>query len=262
MTSRAATACSVSCARGSSGSRALRRRVFRSSVCSAGVLDGDDRGRRHAPTADADRESALDRVGPGYFATLGVPLRSGRDISDERSCRRPEGLRRQRSLRAERYFGGRNPIGLRVTTIDDDDVRTTYQVVGVAAMRASQKLARRHRAAVLRAGRAAAVVGDQPHVPDSHGAAPAVDARPCAKRRKAWMPRCAVTSVESLEEQMAPLTAQDRDHRAARRRIRDRRAQARRHRPLRRAVLRHRPAIRRNRAPHRPGRAIRAASSR
>jgi ethanolamine utilization microcompartment shell protein EutL len=39
-------------------------------------------------------------------------------------------VRGQRSVR--QFFGGRNPIGLHVTTIDPDNVRTAFEVVGVA----------------------------------------------------------------------------------------------------------------------------------
>lgn len=83
-----------------------------------------------APTADRGRGSALDRVGADYFTTLGIPIKSGRDISASdradtgKVCLVNEAF-------AERFFDGRDPMGMRVTTIDDADVRTAYQVVGV-----------------------------------------------------------------------------------------------------------------------------------
>ncbi len=41
---------------------------------------------------------------------------------------------------AKRFFDRRNPIGMRITSVDDDDARTTYQVVGVARDAHTQSL--------------------------------------------------------------------------------------------------------------------------
>ena len=74
-------------------------------------------------------DSALDRVGAGYFTTLRIPILRGRDISETdradtyKVCIVNEAF-------VQEHFGGRDPIGMRVTTVDDG-VRTAYEVVGI-----------------------------------------------------------------------------------------------------------------------------------
>jgi predicted permease len=81
-------------------------------------------------TRERGHESALDRVGADYFTTLSIPIRLGRDISEndgaasQKVCIVNEAFTR-------RFFSGRHPIGMRVTTIGDNDVRTAHEVVGV-----------------------------------------------------------------------------------------------------------------------------------
>ncbi len=83
-----------------------------------------------ALTERGEQYSALDRVGPHYFTTLGVPIRLGRDISDDDRADTPFVCLVNEAF-VKRYFGGRHPIGLHVATIGDAGVRTAYQVVGV-----------------------------------------------------------------------------------------------------------------------------------
>jgi predicted permease len=77
------------------------------------------------PAADA----ALDRVGPNYFTTLRVPIVRGRDIAEgdradtHKVCIVNEAF-------ARRHFGGQDPVGRYVTTVDDG-VRVAYEVVGL-----------------------------------------------------------------------------------------------------------------------------------
>jgi predicted permease len=85
-----------------------------------------------ALTGERGRDSALDRVGAGYFTTLGIPLRIGRDIADTDRLDSPRVTVVNEAF-VERHFSGRHPLGLRVTTIDDNDVRVPYEVVGVVA---------------------------------------------------------------------------------------------------------------------------------
>ena len=69
-------------------------------------------------TREAPRESALDRVGPGYFATLGIPLRTGRDVSPtDRADSHKVAIVNEAFVR--RFFEGRNPIGMRITNSGD-----------------------------------------------------------------------------------------------------------------------------------------------
>jgi predicted permease len=72
--------------------------------------------------ADGGVWSVWDHIGPDYFSTLGIPLLLGREIterdqsSSNRVCVINEAF-------AERYFAGRNPVGMHVDK---------YEVVGVA----------------------------------------------------------------------------------------------------------------------------------
>ena len=160
----------------------------------------------HTPTGDRDPDSAVDVVGPGYFSTLEAPLILGRGIED---ADRGDGLKVCviNAAFARRFFEGRHPIGRRVTAIDND-VRTSYQVVGVA---------RDLRTDALRGeiGPRYYVSAEQPpHNPGSptflvRTAGPA----PVAAVREAIADLDAAVSVMStrtLEHRVAALTAQDR----------------------------------------------------
>ena len=81
-------------------------------------------------TSQSSVESGLDRVGPGYFTRLGIPLRLGRDIAEsDRAESPPVCIVNEAFVR--RYFDGRHPLGRHVTTIDNE-VRRAYEVVGIA----------------------------------------------------------------------------------------------------------------------------------
>ena len=81
---------------------------------SGGESGDNDRSRRlRADGAVEDVESGVDVVGPGYFSTLGIPIRLGRDILESdrgeatKVCVINEAF-------AKRFFDRRNPIGMRV----------------------------------------------------------------------------------------------------------------------------------------------------
>jgi predicted permease len=161
----------------------------------------------YTPTGDLDRSSALDVVGPGYFATLAVPLRLGRDLHENdrgdtpRVCVINEAFARQ-------FFAGRNPIGMRVTAVGEGE-RITYEVVGVAGDMRSSSLR-----------------GDvAPRYFVSAAQPPAVSASPFLLIRTAGDgrtmdtvrrtiervdPALPILSASSVDEELAPLTAQDR----------------------------------------------------
>ena len=68
-------------------------------------------------------------VGPRFFSSLGVPLRLGREITEEDRA----GSRRVTVINdafARHFFAGRNPIGAQITNVDGTE-RTSYEVVGV-----------------------------------------------------------------------------------------------------------------------------------
>jgi len=161
----------------------------------------------YTPKSDADRDSSADAVGPGYFATLGIPMRLGRDILEGDREGSPAVCVVNEAF-AQHYFAGRNPLGLRVTTPREDG-GVSYQVVGVAGD-----------------GRTQALRGDieprfyVPFAQASPSTSPtflirtSVEAAPLLTtvRRTIQQVDAAlpIMSANSLVEQMAPLTAQDR----------------------------------------------------
>jgi predicted permease len=163
----------------------------------------------YAPKGDHDRGSALDVVGPGYFSTLGVALRLGREILEndrgdrERVCVINEAF-------AKRFFDGRNAIGMHITSLDDGDKRTAYQVVGVAKNARTQSLRGDVKPRYFVAAKQVPESVKSPTflIRTTTETAPVLMAvRKTIERVDAALP---VMSATSIEEQMAPLTAQDR----------------------------------------------------
>ena len=81
------------------------------------------------PNRDEDREARYDRIGPGYFDIVGIPLLLGRNFSPQdtptsrRVCIVNEEL-------ARRFFAGRSPIGRHLTvTLRNEKVQ--LEIVGV-----------------------------------------------------------------------------------------------------------------------------------
>jgi predicted permease len=89
-------------------------------------------------TIEPGRDSALDRVGADYFTTLRIPIVRGRDISESDRAHTHKVCVVNEAF-ARHHFGGRDPIGMRVTTVDDA-VRTSYEVVGVVGDARTQSL--------------------------------------------------------------------------------------------------------------------------
>ena len=162
----------------------------------------------YTPKGDRDRGSALDVVGPGYFSTLGVPISLGRELLDSDRAGTPAVCAINEAF-AKQFFDGRNPIGMRITPVFADDP-TPCHVVGVT---------KNARAQTLRGN-----VVPRYFVPASHqpsaatmptflirtatDAAPVMGAvRKTVQRVDAALPILLSTTIE---EQMAPLTAQDR----------------------------------------------------
>lgn len=100
-----------------------------------GLFSGRDSGDEivvegFTPKSDRDRGAAWDQVGPGYFTTLGVPLLMGRDINEADQASSPHVCIVNEAF-ARKFFAGRNPIGMLITTVYGD-VRRPHYVVGVA----------------------------------------------------------------------------------------------------------------------------------
>ena len=81
-----------------------------------------------------DRDVHLNAVTPGFFATVGTRIVSGRDFDEHDSLPLDEGGRRVAIVNqafVERYFGGRNPLGARVGMGSGPNVKPDAEIVGV-----------------------------------------------------------------------------------------------------------------------------------
>jgi predicted permease len=70
-------------------------------------------------------------IGPGYFETLGIPLRQGRDFTKNDDAGAPPVVILNEAF-VQRYFGTRSPIGLRLM-LPGPKVNLPYEVVGIVA---------------------------------------------------------------------------------------------------------------------------------
>jgi len=158
---------------------------------------------------DEDRDAEFDVVGPNYFSTLGVPVILGRELLDSDSAAAPKVCVLNEAF-VRRFFTGRNPIGMRIMT-NDDEKRKTYTVVGLAKDMRAQGLRGNIEPQFY-------VPATQPPGDSLNRAnflirtatepAPAMAAvRKAFQRVDAALP---IVSARTMEEQMAPLTAQDR----------------------------------------------------
>ena len=163
----------------------------------------------HVPAGDNDRASTIDAVGPGYFSTLGARITLGRDISEGDSGAAPRVTVVNEAF-ADRFFARRNPLGMRITAIESDGARTTYRVVGVA---------RNTRTDSVRDAIEPRFFVPVSQMPSESGSptfmirsqaepasiVPAI--REAIERAGSGLP---ITSVRTVGDRMAPLTAQDR----------------------------------------------------
>jgi predicted permease len=97
----------------------------------------------YAPTKPDDHPQAyMNQIGPGYFATLGVPIIAGRDfrLTDNRVVKRanatddfdttPTTIIINEKL-AKRFFAGRNPVGMHLGFGTDPGTPTDMEIIGV-----------------------------------------------------------------------------------------------------------------------------------
>ncbi|HEV8702064.1 MAG TPA: ABC transporter permease [Candidatus Polarisedimenticolia bacterium] len=69
-------------------------------------------------------------VGPGYFATLGIPLLAGREFSESDSAGSPKVAVINQTM-ARKFFAGRDPIGVRFAFGAGNGVKPDIEIVGV-----------------------------------------------------------------------------------------------------------------------------------
>jgi predicted permease len=178
-------------------------------IFSGGESSGAVEVEGYVPKGDRDRGSARDVVGPGYFSTLGIPMIAGREISAGdhgnalKVCVINEAF-------ASTFFDRRNPIGMHVSAKDDDGKRTAFEIVGVSGTARTQALRgevvpRYFVSAAQESGASSSPTFLIRTAGESGSIAP--DVRRSIQDVAATVP---ILSAETIEEDLAPLTAQDR----------------------------------------------------
>jgi predicted permease len=163
----------------------------------------------HVPAGENDRASTIDAVGPGYFSTLGAHITLGRDIREGDSANAPRVSVINEAF-AERFFARRNPLGLSIAVTESDESRTTYRVVGVARNTRTDSVRDPIEPRFfVPAGQIPSESGSPTFViraqTETASIVPAI--RDAIERTGSGLP---ITSARTVEDRMAPLTAQDR----------------------------------------------------
>ena len=157
------------------------------------------------PKHARDRGARVDLVGPGYFSTLGIPTQQGRELrqsdvgSSRASCVINQAFARQ-------FFDRRAALGAHITSVDGDQSRRSCEIVGVVQNARTQSLRETVEARYF----LAAESPDAPTFLIRTGTEPGPVIG--ALRRAVRQNNAALVILEatSLDDQMAPLTAQDR----------------------------------------------------
>jgi predicted permease len=157
------------------------------------------------PRNDRDRGAQVDVVGPGYFSTLGIPILQGRELlssdvaASHSACVINQAFARQ-------FFDQRGALGLHVTSVDDDGSRRSCEVVGIVGNARTQNLRdiveARYFVASVPPAAPTFLIRTGTQQGQLLGAL-----RAAIQRYDAALP---IMEATPLDEQMAPLTAQDR----------------------------------------------------
>ncbi len=187
--------------------------VRAASFSNNGLFSGSDNGDEitvegYTPKGDGDRGSSYDAVGPGYFSTLGIPVLTGREITEQDRAGGAQVCVINETF-ARRFFQGRHPIGLHITQRYADQ-SNTYEVVGVVKDSRQNRLRGRveHRF-YTPATQPAASIGSVGFIirPRGDGAAVLADVR---RVIQAAEPRMPVTRAIALEASIDRRLSQDR----------------------------------------------------
>jgi predicted permease len=81
---------------------------------------------------EEDTDCGRNEVSPGYFRTVGQPLREGREFQASDTREAPKVAIVNEAF-ARYFFPGRSPIGLRMATGGGHDVKLDIEIVGVVA---------------------------------------------------------------------------------------------------------------------------------
>jgi len=76
--------------------------------------------------------SSLEAISPGYFRTLGIPLRAGREFNERDTAAAPKAVVVNEAF-VKRYFANQNPIGRRVAIAGPQTAVLDREIVGIAA---------------------------------------------------------------------------------------------------------------------------------
>ena len=101
------------------------------------MFSGDDMGFNITPqgypiTRDEDTNVRATYIGPNYFSTLGIPLVTGRDFTEADGGTSPKVCIVNEKL-TQRFFAGRNPIGLHIARGAGTNVHPDIEIVGIVA---------------------------------------------------------------------------------------------------------------------------------
>jgi len=113
--------------------------VSSASMAGSGFRTGNSRsccisveGYTHQP--DEDRQVQTNRVTPGYFQTMGLPLLIGRDFMPQEAGSKPVGFPNVAIINetmARYYFGEANPLGKRFGWGDPPNLKSDIEIIGV-----------------------------------------------------------------------------------------------------------------------------------
>jgi putative ABC transport system permease protein len=161
----------------------------------------------YTPPPDRKPDTTVDAVGPGYFTTVGMRLIQGRDIQESDTPAAPKICVINEAF-ANRFFERRNPMGLRITSVEDNE-RATYLVVGVAKDARTRSPRQTVEPRMFIAGRQQPPgAGTPTFLVRAQSDAPIATAvRQAIMEVDANAP---LTSIRTARERLAPLTAQDR----------------------------------------------------
>jgi predicted permease len=117
----------------------VRAASFSSSgVFSGGYSESEIKVEGYTATGNHDRGSHFEVVGPKYFSTLGVPVVLGRELVESDAAATTKYCVINEAF-AKQFFEGRNPIGMRVTSLmEGSDI--SHQIVGVVKNARTQNL--------------------------------------------------------------------------------------------------------------------------
>ena len=113
--------------------------IQHASMAGSGFRNGGSRSccisvEGYTPRPDEDREVQTNRVTPGYFQTMGLPLLLGRDFTTQEAGGRQGGFPNIAVINetmASYYFGKANPLGKRFGWGDSPQLTYDTEIIGV-----------------------------------------------------------------------------------------------------------------------------------